>query len=142
VNCERIMKRNVEFVSAADSVQTAARKMRSANVGFLPVCDPTTRKVIGAVTDRDIAIKVVADACDAGTCISEVLSPDVVACRPADDLGKAEDLMQIHHKSRVMVTDDEGILLGVISLSDIAGHDASNAVKTLSEVSARERRTV
>ncbi len=140
MRCEQVMKRDVEFVTGVDSVQSAALKMRSANVGFLPVCDPSTRKVIGAITDRDLATRIVADGCGPATCVSDVMTRDLVSCRPADDLERAEQLMATYKKSRMLVTDENERLLGVISLSDLARHDRSNAAKTLESVSSREAR--
>jgi CBS domain-containing protein len=138
MRCEEIMKRTVECVSPQDSVQVAARRMRDENVGFLPVCDPS-RKVIGAVTDRDLAIRVLADGQPATTTIEKVLTREVIACRPEDDLRKAEELMAKHHKSRMICVDTAGRLVGVISLSDIAQReDGSQASQTLRKVSERE----
>jgi CBS domain-containing protein len=136
---EQVMKRDVEFVTGGNTVQIAAQKMRSANVGFLPVCD-ASRIVIGTITDRDLAIRIVADAKPGTTLISDVMSKDVVSCRPADDLARAHELMSSRKKSRMLVTDDDGHLLGVISLSDVAQHDGERAAETLKKVSGRETR--
>jgi predicted transcriptional regulator len=69
------------------------------------------------------------------------MTRQVVSCRPGEDLWEAERLMAQNHKSRMMVTDEQGCLLGVISLSDIADRDSSRrAAATMREVSARESR--
>jgi len=60
MRCEQIMKKNVECVTQNDNVQDAARKMRDQNVGFLPVCEDG-KKVVGAITDRDIALRACAE---------------------------------------------------------------------------------
>ncbi|HZA49460.1 MAG TPA: CBS domain-containing protein, partial [Myxococcaceae bacterium] len=60
MRCEEIMKKDVECVSPQDTVQAAAKRMRDENIGFLPVCDQS-KKVQGTVTDRDLAIRVLAD---------------------------------------------------------------------------------
>ena len=140
MRCEQVMKRDVEFVTGADTVQAAARKMRSANIGFLPVCDPTTKKVIGAITDRDLALRVIADAKGADTPIAAVMTQDIVSCKPEDDVARAEQLMSSRQKSRMIVTGPDSVLMGVISLSDLAQHDDRNATRTLREVSQREAR--
>jgi CBS-domain-containing membrane protein len=114
--------------------------MRDENVGFLPVCDPS-RKVLGTVTDRDLAIRVLAEARATTTSIDDVLTREVIACRPEEDLEKAQQLMANHHKSRIMCVDQDGRLLGVISLSDIAQRESgARASQTLRDVSAREVR--
>ncbi|MEZ0230723.1 MAG: CBS domain-containing protein [Planctomycetota bacterium] len=140
MRCEQVMKREVEFVSGAQTVQSAAQRMRAANVGFLPVCDPSTRKVIGTITDRDIAIRIVADGHGAETKVADCMTDDVISCGPAEDLVRAEQLMSWHQKSRIVVTDDKGILVGVISLSDLARHDSGRATDTLRRISGRESR--
>src|SRR5512133_1538007 len=140
MRCQEIMKMDVECVSPRDSVGEAAIRMRDDNIGFLPVCDQS-RKVLGTLTDRDIAIRVVAAKKPASTFVEEVLTPEVVACRPEDDVRDAERAMAQKHKSRVMCVDEEGRLIGIISLSDIAQVDTGRASKTLRDVSEREART-
>src|SRR5688572_21878724 len=117
MRCVDLMTRPVEFMLPGQTVTAAARKMRDANVGFLAVCD-SEGKVIGALTDRDIAIR--ACAVDrAGTAmVSEVMTPEVIACRPGDEVTRAEELMARYHKSRILVTDGDGKPAGVISLAD------------------------
>jgi CBS domain-containing protein len=139
--CREIMKREVEAVTTSDSVLEAARKMRDHGIGILPVCDES-RQVLGVLTDRDIAIRV----CAAGglpdaILVGDVMSRGVVACRAEDDLRTAEDLMSNHRKSRILVTDGQGRLCGIISLSDIAEREeAQRAAETLRAVAAREAR--
>jgi CBS domain-containing protein len=138
MRCDEIMKSTVECVTANDSVQTAARKMRDDNIGFLPVCEDGS-KVLGTITDRDIAIRACADDRPASkTTIGDVMTHEVVACSPSDDVSKAQELMSKHHKSRMLCIDDAGKLVGVISLSDIAQHEADAGAQTLREVTTRE----
>ena len=140
MRCEEIMKRDVHCVQPTDPVQAAARRMRDANIGFLPVCD-SSRKVLGAITDRDIALRIVADGRPPTTAIGDVMTREVVACAPGDDVRRAEELMGKQHKSRMIVADEEWRLLGVISLSDIAQvEDASRASQTMKQVTEREAR--
>lgn len=141
MQCEEIMKKDVECVSPRDSVQDAAVRMRDDNIGFLPVCDQS-KKVLGTLTDRDIAIRVVAAQKPASTLVEDVMTDEVVACQPKDDIGDAERAMAKSHKSRIMCVDEGGRLLGVISLSDIAQHESGEtASETLRGISEREART-
>jgi CBS domain-containing protein len=141
MRCEEIMKRDVECVSPRDTVEDAASRMRQANVGFLPVCDQSN-KVLGTLTDRDIAIRLVAARKPGSTHVEDVMTTEVVACRPEDDVREAENAMAQHQKSRIMCVDDGGRLVGVISLSDIAQHETGErASETLREVSEREAHT-
>jgi len=140
MRCEQIMKKDLECVSPQDTVQSAARRMRDENVGFLPVSDQA-RKVLGTVTDRDLAIRVLASGGPSTTRVEEVMTREVVSCRPEDDLRTAEQLMAKNHKSRIMCIDSQGRLVGVISLSDIAQQEKGDkAAQTLRQVSEREAR--
>ena len=140
MRCEEIMKRDVESVDSAEPIQTAARRMRDANVGFLPVCD-STRKVLGTITDRDIALRIVAESRPPTTSVGDVMTREVISCRPDDEVTRAEQLMGKHQKSRMICTDQEGRLLGVISLSDIAQvEEPSRASQTMKQVTEREAR--
>ncbi|SRR5258708_22711362 len=140
MRCEEIMKKDVECMSPQDTVQAAARRMRDENVGFLPVCD-RSKKVLGVVTDRDLAMRILAEGQPPSTRVEEVMSREVIACRPDDDLRKAEELMVKNHVSRMLCVDTEGPLVGVISLSDIAQREESGrAAKTMRGVTERETR--
>jgi CBS domain-containing protein len=135
------MKQDLECISPRDTVEDAAQRMRDENIGFLPVCDES-RKVLGTLTDRDVAIRVVAARKPASTMVEDVMTREVIACEPKDDIRDAEQAMAEHHKSRIMCLDEQGRLVGIISLSDIVRHEgARRATSTLIEVSAREART-
>jgi CBS domain-containing protein len=136
MQCQEIMKRNAECLSPSDQAADAARKMRDNNVGFLPVCDDDG-KVLGTLTDRDITVRLVADDRPGDRPVEEIMTDEVVACSPEADLGEAMQLMREHHKSRILCTDGDGRLVGVISLSDIA-QVAEDSSTTLRDISARE----
>ena len=133
------MKTVPQSVNAGDSIRLAAEIMSAANIGFLPVCDDGG-KVVGTVTDRDIVVRAIARGLDPALArVTEVMSRDVVACRSDDELTLAEQLMANYQVARLVITDDDGTLEGVISLSDIAEHEpARRAARTLRAVAARE----
>jgi CBS domain-containing protein len=136
--CSEIMKSAIECVSPGDPADLAARKMRDHNVGFLPVLDPSLR-AIGTITDRDIAVRLVANNLPLVTPIADLMSSEVVACKPTDDVRRAEELMGLHRVSRVLCVEEDGALAGVISLSDIAQHESPvAAARTLKDVTTRE----
>jgi CBS domain-containing protein len=137
MRCAEIMKTDLECVSVRDGAGDAARRMRDRNIGFLPVCDDSG-KVVGTLTDRDIAVRVVAEEMPPSTPVETVMSREVVACRPQDDISEAEQLMASHRISRILCIDEERRPTGVISLSDIAQEDAEEASRLLREVSERE----
>ena len=137
--CAAIMKSNVQSVRPEDSLRQAAEKMALANVGFLPVRDQQGR-VVGTITDRDIVVRGVASGAPAELGhVGDVMTRQVIACRPDEPLSVAEDLMAQNQISRLVVTDSEGTLKGVLSLSDLIEHDSGGrAVKMLRAVAARE----
>lgn len=138
MRCNEIMKTDIEYVRPTETVEIAARKMRDRNIGFLPVCE-NGMKVVGTITDRDLAIRVLAEKKGADTPIGNVMSREVVACRPEDDLERAEELLARHKKSRIMCIDESGKLVGIVSLSDVAQADKGERVaETLREVTERE----
>ncbi len=141
MRCQDIMKGAVECFGVADSAMEIARRMKQHKFGFAPVCTKDGRPV-GAVTDRDIALRVCAEDRKASkTHAGEVMTHDALSVLESDDVAKAEELMAEHHKSRIMVVDDKGRLVGVISLSDLAllETDARFAA-TARRISEREAR--
>lgn len=134
-----IMKSDASCVSPQDTIQDAARQMKEENIGFLPVCDES-EKVLGTLTDRDIAVRVVAEGKPLDTRVQDVMSTDVISARPDDELMKAENLMSNQQKSRLVVTDESGKLEGVISLSDLTKNDVDSGARTMRGVTNRESR--
>ena len=139
MQCSEIMKTDIECVAPEASIQEAASRMRDQNIGFLPVCSEDLR-VLGTITDRDIAIRGVAGNLPNATTVAELMSRDVVCCHSDDDLEQARELMAQHQKSRIMCLDQSGRLEGVISLSDLAQVDVRAGIETLRQVSHREAR--
>jgi CBS domain-containing protein len=138
--CQDIMKSEVECFRETDSVMEIARRMLDVNIGFAPICSKDGRPM-GTVTDRDIALRVCAEDKKASrTRASEIMSHEAVTCRPEDDVERAEALMAEHHKSRIMVVDDGGRLVGVLSLSDLADASEPKAAETLRRIAEREVR--
>jgi CBS domain-containing protein len=139
LRCADVMKRKVMTVREGDSIDRAAEKMALGNLGFLPVCDDD-RRVVGTLTDRDIVVRVVAKELAPSTrTVGQVMTRDVVACEPDDELTLAEQVMAQNQVSRLVITDEDGILAGVISLSDLAERETPRRVaRTLRAVAARE----
>jgi CBS domain-containing protein len=138
--CSEIMQKPVKWISAEDTALTAARVMRAENIGFLPVCDRSGR-VVGTVTDRDLAVRIVAENVPAETRLVDVMTKTAIQCRPTDDILAAEQLMGTHRKSRIVCTDGEGHLLGIVSIADIAKHDDGwRVARTVRKVTSREVR--
>jgi CBS domain-containing protein len=116
---EEIMTKNPLTVTMETTVQDVARKMAEKDVGFIPIVDGQGRAV-GTVTDRDIAIRVVAKGMDPrSTKLSDFGGNEVASCQPGDDISKARELMQREKIQRVLVCDAQKKPIGVISLQDL-----------------------
>jgi CBS domain-containing protein len=139
MRCFEIMKADLHVVAPDDAVSTAALKMRDARVGFLPVVN-LEGCVVGALTDRDLAVRCLAEQRGPDTRVVDVMSREVVAVNAHEDVRHAEDLMARHHKARIVCIDGGGHLVGVISLSDLAVHEtASRTAQIFAEVTDRPR---
>ena len=119
MRCEQVMKRSVKCLTEAASIRAASILMRDHNIGFIPVCDDQGRAV-GVVTDRDIVLRVAAENGSLDTPVASIMSTDLVTCGPTDSLAFAEVNMRERRKSRILVVDEYGRPVGVISLSDLA----------------------
>ena len=136
--CRDVMKTTVHACHEDDDVRECARAMRDHNVGFLPILDDEGR-VSGILTDRDLAVRVVAEGLPADTPVTTVMTRDVRVCFPYDELRAAEDKMGAARRSRLVVIHGDGRCAGVISLSDVAQTDTRNrAGQLLYEVTRRE----
>jgi CBS domain-containing protein len=96
--------------------------MQSENVGALPVVENyETKKLIGIVTDRDLAVRVVGASRDAAnTQVGDIMTPNLVVCHPADDLDTTLRVMANHQIRRIPVVDEHGQVVGIIAQADIA----------------------
>ena len=120
--CSDLMTRDLTCCIASDSVHVVAQTMKSKDVGAMPVVESHQKKhLIGIVTDRDLALKVVGEALDARkTTVQSVMSQKMVVCKTDDDLQVALDAMAQHQLRRIPVVDDQGLITGIIAQADIA----------------------
>ncbi len=112
-----VMTPSPRTVASSATVGEAAKLMRDEDVGSLPVVHQD--RLVGVVTDRDIAVRVVAEGRDASTPVAEVASDHPVTVDPLADLEQALQLMAEHQVRRLPVVDG-GRLVGVIAQADIA----------------------
>ena len=130
-----IMSTQVESVRPDASIQEAAQKMRSLDVGALPVLDGQDLK--GMVTDRDITIRATAEGRDPKTTtVREVLSPELVSISEDQALEDAARLMQEQQVRRLPVLSGDQRLVGIVALADVAVEGGKKEVtRTVQEVS-------
>lgn len=122
---QELMSANPRTVSSDQPIVDAARVMRDENVGLVPVVDGD--RLVGTVTDRDIAIRVVAEQQDPGsTQVQEIASTDLVTVDPQQGLDEALRLMAQHQVRRLPVVEEDGRLVGIVAQADVAraGSDA------------------
>jgi CBS domain-containing protein len=114
-----VMTAPVETIDAGETVAVAARRLRNANVGMLPVLDRGT--LAGVVTDRDLVVRVVADARDPQTtAVRDVMTEGVAICSADDTLPTASAIMVRKAVRRLVVLNADGSLAGVVSVDDLA----------------------
>jgi CBS domain-containing protein len=119
---KEIMTKNVEALRPDDTIQKAAQKMRDRNVGFLPILEEGD--LVGVVTDRDLVVRTLADGTKSKTMIGrDVPTSPGLYCFDDQDTDSAVRLMQTHQIRRLVVLDhDNGKVVGVVSLGDLASH--------------------
>jgi CBS domain-containing protein len=114
-----VMTSNPRTIEADKPVADAAKLMRDEDVGLAPVVEG--HRLVGTLTDRDIAIRVVAEGKDpASTPVRVVASTEVVTVNPEQDLDEALGLMAQHQVRRVPVVEQDGRLVGMVAQADIA----------------------
>ena len=120
--CSDVMTTNLVCAQADDTVVSVAQLMKDQDVGPIPIVDDlTTRRLQGIVTDRDLAMKVVAEGRDPNsTRVSEVMTSDVVTVRQDDDIQAALDAMSQNQLRRILVVNENENLVGIIAQADIA----------------------
>jgi CBS domain-containing protein len=106
-------------IDAGRTVEYAAKMMRDEDVGIAPIVEGD--KLIGTLTDRDVAIRVVAEGRDPRqTKVDDVMSRDLVTVDPDQDLDEALGLMARHQVRRLPVVEEDGRLVGVLAQADVA----------------------
>jgi len=129
------MTEDPRTVGANQTVIEAAQAMRDDDVGLVPVVEGD--RLVGTLTDRDIAIRVVAEGQDPrSTTVREVASTDLVTVNPHQELGEALRLMAQHQVRRLPIVEEDGRLVGIVAQADVARHgDDSQTGQVVEEIS-------
>ena len=129
------MSADVRTIGPDETIQEAARQMKEGNFGMLPVSE--NDRMIGAISDRDIAIRAVADGKDVGTKVRDVMSPGIIWVFEDDSVEEATKRMGKSQVRRLPVVNSEKRLVGIVALGDFATEkrDAVAAGEALSEIS-------
>lgn len=130
-----VMTKDVQVARPGDTLQDVAARMSSGDFGFIPVAEDD--RLVGTLTDRDIAVRAVGKGLGPATAVSEVMSTEVVTALDTADLKSALDAMGDGKIRRLPVVDKHQRLVGVVSLGDLSTRVkekyAGEALETISQ---------
>jgi CBS domain-containing protein len=131
-----VMSTNVESCSNQDSLSTVASRMQNSDIGALPVVE--NNQIVGMITDRDMVIRGLTNG-NGNDTIQNVMSNNIITISPTASLEEASQLMSRHQIRRLPVVEN-GSLVGMISLGDLAIRDQANqnAGQALSQISKHD----
>lgn len=130
------MSSEVQTISPLATIEEAAQEMRDGDFGLLPVGED--EQLLGVITDRDIAIRAVAEGKDPSTPVGDVMSEGVIWVDENDSVEDAAQIMSDHQIRRLPVVDADQRLVGIVSLGDFAveGSDIGAVAEALSDISS------
>lgn len=115
-----VMTSDVRTIAPSASIQEAARLMAETDLGALPVAE--NDRLVGMVTDRDIAVRAVASGLTPDTAVREAMSPEIKYCFEDDDVADVCENLADQQLRRLPVVDADKNLVGIVSLADLAKH--------------------
>jgi CBS domain-containing protein len=127
------MSRDVRVCTPGSSIRECAKVMAEIDAGALPVGE--NDRLIGMITDRDIAIRAVAEGKDPNTPVREIMSSEVKFCYEDEDLDHVAKNMADIQVRRLPVVNREKRLVGIVSLGDLAVKERKSGAKAVSGVS-------
>ena len=131
-----VMTRPVDVISPEASIAEAALRMRTGDFGLLPVGE--NDRMIGAISDRDIVVRAVAQGKSPDTQVREVMSEGILWAYDDDSVEDAVKIMSKHQVRRLPIINHDKRLVGIMALGDVAVNKAERqpAAKALAEISA------
>ena len=122
MKCNEVMTKNPVCCSPNDSVVKAAQLMKLSDIGSIPIIETEeTKKLVGILTDRDLALKIIAEGRNPQSIkVEEVMTHTVITCRTDDDLQKTLDVMAEYQLRRIPVVDSDNRIIGIIAQADVA----------------------
>ncbi len=119
--CGEVMTANPTFCLPDHTAAYVARIMRDEDIGSVPIVEnQSTRKLVGIVTDRDLALKVLAENRDGQVKVNDVMSRQLITCGESDDLDDAMRAMAEYQVRRIPVVNDRNEIVGIIAQADLA----------------------
>jgi CBS domain-containing protein len=139
MKAREIMSKNPTCVTPDTPLVDAARLMKEENIGVVPVVESSnSRRLVGVLTDRDIAIRAVAEGRDgATTSVGHVMSTDIHTSAPDDSVNDIMALMGSEQIRRIPIVDERGDVVGIIAQADIVleANDNKKAERTVEKIS-------
>jgi CBS domain-containing protein len=132
MKAKEIMTASPSVCSSTDSLETVARLMRDKDCGAVPIVD--SGRVVGIITDRDIAIRAIADGKAAGAKVGDIMTAAPQCCGPDDDISEVERVMSERQVRRIPIVDASGRCVGIVSQADLAMASSKNSRVTDQEV--------
>jgi len=120
MKAQDLMTANPVCCTPTDIVREAAQLMRDHDCGCIPVVEGESKRVVGVVTDRDIACRCVAEGKSPDTPVREIMTTKPQCCHPEDDVAAVEQIMIEAQVRRVPVVDAKDCCVGMIAQADIA----------------------
>jgi CBS domain-containing protein len=134
-----IMTKDPATVTPGTTVRDAAQLMQREDTGILPVVDSEgTKRLVGVVTDRDIAIRVVGEGRGGDTRVSDVMSSSRLATlRPDESVDDVMNTMAEQQVRRVPIVDERGTLVGIVAQADVVrkARDDKKSERTVEKIS-------
>ena len=129
-----VMSRDVQVARPDDTLRSVAQTMAQADIGAMPICDG--QRLQGMVTDRDIAIRGVAQGLNSDAPVRQVMTGNLEYLYAEDDLDRAADKMASSQIRRLPVVDEDKHLVGILSLGDLSREHKEKVVgRTLEDIS-------
>jgi CBS domain-containing protein len=130
-----VMSRDVQVISPDATIREAATKMREGDFGMMPVGE--NDRMIGAITDRDIAVRAVAEGKGPDTRVREVMSGEIIWTYENNSIEEAAEIMSEHQVRRLPIVNREKRLVGIVALGDFAVEpdDIEAAAEALADIS-------
>jgi CBS domain-containing protein len=129
-----VMTTNVDFCTPLDNVFEVATKMKDLDVGAIPIVE--NNELLGMITDRDLVVRGIAEKHPGSNSVTNIMSDHLITIGPDASIEEAAHKMAEHQIRRLPVVEN-GALIGIVSLGDLAIHDYSDdqAGEALSEIS-------
>jgi CBS domain-containing protein len=138
MRAQDVMTKNPTSVTPAATAREAAQLMQREDTGVIPVvAEQSSKRLVGMVTDRDIAIRIVADGKSGDTRVSEIMSANRLAtCSPDDNVDDVMSAMAKEQVRRIPIVDESGAVVGIVAQADVVREaDDKRAEKTVEAIS-------